>query len=429
MRFGVSTIDISPPFKTKMAGYGNRYDHFDDVHDPLAFDALILEERGRRAFIGAADLLWFDDAHALDLRKALAKAVKAPVDNVVLNASHTHGGPLILDDPVYFGPGARMGSAAQYREWFGQQALTAAKAAAKNMQAGTLWYGVGKTRLPMNRRPERDGVVVNGPNHDGPVDDSLQVLALRDHHDSVRAIAIRGSCHPVSTGAQHRITADYPGAFRAAFSNAFGPGVIPMFLQGVGGDTRPSRVADGDRWRAMRHDELSQIGDDLLAETLTVLTSQKMEKIGPLSLRGRLNVAQVPCEVRYTEREQFEELLADGSGLQRGYAERALRALDNGEQLSPDAPVRVQTLWLTKEMAVVAIQGEVLMGLGAYVEKSLKPQRAMVLGYCNGAGGYLPDTKELVRGGYETTSFLENLWTGPFKRGIEKAIAGAVWRP
>ena len=84
MRFGVASIDISPPFPTKMAGYGNRYDHFDDVHDPLAFDAVILEERGRRAFIGAADLLWFDDAHALDLRRAIAKTVKAPVDNVVL---------------------------------------------------------------------------------------------------------------------------------------------------------------------------------------------------------------------------------------------------------------------------------------------------------------------------------------------------------
>ena len=428
MRFGVASIDISPPFRTKMAGYGGRHDYFDDVHDPLAFDAVVLEERGRRAFIGAADLLWFDDAQARDLRRAIAKTVKAPVDNVVLNASHTHGGPLILDDPVYFGPGAKMGSAAQYREWFGQQALMAARSAAKDMQPGTLWCGVGKTSLPMNRRPERDGAVVNGPNPNGPVDDSLQVLALRDRHDSARAVAIRGSCHPVSTGAQHRITGDYPGAFRAAFSRTFGPGVMPMFLQGVGGDTRPSRVADGDQWRVMRHDELSQIGDDLLAETLTVLMSQKMERIGPLTLRGRLNVAQVPCEIRYTEREQFEELLAKGSGLQRGYADRALRLLDRGEQLSSDAPVRVQTLWLTKDMAIVAIQGEVLMGLGAYVERSLKPQRAVVLGYCNGAGGYLPDSKELARGGYEVTSYLENLWTGPFKRGIGKVIAGAVWR-
>ena len=429
MRFGVASSDISPPFPTKMAGYGSRHDYFDDVHDPLIFDAVVLEERGRRAFIGAADLLWFDDAHAMALRKAIAKAVKAPVDNVVVNASHTHGGPLILDDPIYFGPGARIGSGAQYREWFGQQALATAKSAVKSMQPGTLWYGVGKTSLPMNRRPERDGTVVNGPNPDGPIDDSLQVLALRDRRDSVRAVAIRGSCHPVSTGGQHRITADYPGAFRAAFSKSFGPDVMPMFLQGVGGDTRPSRVADGDRWRVMRHDELSQIGDDLLAETLAVVTSQDMEKIGPLSLRGRLNVAQVPCETRYTERGQFEELLSKGSGLQRGYAERALRLLDSGKRLSSDAPVRVQTLWLTKDMPIVAIQGEVLMGLGAYVERSLRPQRAVVLGYCNGAGGYLPASKELARGGYEVTSYLENLWTGPFKRGIERVIAGAVWRP
>ena len=426
MRFGISTIDITPPFPTKMAGYGGRLDYYDDVHDPLTFTALVLEERGKRAFLGAADLLWFDDTHATRLREKVAKAIDAPVDNVMLNASHTHAGPLVLDSPNYFP--IPMGSAARYREWFGEQALEAANQAAASLEPGALWFGQGKTSVPMNRRLERDGKILLAPNPEGPVDDRLQVLMLRDQHDAMRAVLIRVSCHPVSTGAQHRLSAEYPGAFRAAFRRAFGPQVVPVFLQGVGGDARPSRVADGDRWRVMPHDELSHIGDDLLRETLAVLTSGKMEKLGRLALRGRLNVANVPCEVRYTKRAQFEELLAKSSGLQRSYAQAALRQLDAGEPLPSDAPVRVHTLWLTGEMAFVGIQGEVLMGLGAYVERSLAPKRTLLLGYCNGAGGYLPDSKELARGGYEATSYLENVWTGPFKPGIEKAIAAAVWR-
>ena len=68
MRFGIHAVDITPPFRTKMAGYGARYDYYDDVHDPLTFTAIVLEERGRRACIGAADLISFDDAQVMVLR-------------------------------------------------------------------------------------------------------------------------------------------------------------------------------------------------------------------------------------------------------------------------------------------------------------------------------------------------------------------------
>jgi len=77
----------------------------------------------------------------------------------------------------------------------------------------------------------------------------------------------------------------------------------------------------------------------------------------------------------------------------------------------------------------VGIQGEVLIGLGAYVEKQLRPAHTLLLGYTNACRCYLPDSKELVRGGYEQSSYLYGGWTGPFKKGIEKVIAAATWRP
>ncbi|NOZ19743.1 MAG: hypothetical protein GXP25_01505 [Planctomycetes bacterium] len=426
MRFGIAQVEISPPFRTKMAGYGGRLDYFDDIHDPLMFSCIVIEDRRRRAVIGAADLLWYHDEQIMDLRKRVAAIARAPVDNVLFNASHTHGGPLILDNPGYFA--APVGSAAPYREWLGEQILAAVRKAAATMQTGSLWLGIGKTSVPMNRRPKRNGQVVNAPHPNGPVDDSLQVLALRDKGGALRAVTARVSCHPVSTGARHRLTADYPGAFRAAFTKALGPDVIPVFLQGVGGDARPSRVCDGDKWRVMDHDELSIIGQDLLAETVAVLTSGSMEKLAPLTLRGRFNVADVPCEKNRTTREGFEELLEKGSSSERRYSELALGHLERDGEVPSSVPVRVQTIWLTKDLAVVGILGEVLMGLGKYVEKSLLPKRAIVLGYCNGSGCYLPDSKELARGGYEQTVYLRRGYTGPFKRGIEKVIAEAVWR-
>ena len=428
MRFGVATADITPPFPTTMAGYGARQDSFDDVNDPLIFTALILEERGRRALLGSADLITFENDQVMPLRKKIAKAIKTPMDNVMLNASHTHGGPELRDRAAYFREGRPTGPSAQYRKWLEEQVLKTARKAAKNLQPGTLWLGEGKSTIPMNRRCERNGTIVNAPNPGGPVDNRLQVLALRDKRDVVRAVGVRLSCHPVATGAQHRITADFPGAFRAAFRNAFGPDVVPFFLQGAGGDMRPNAVADNDRWRAMKHDELPVIGGTLLAETLEVLTGLGMEKVGPLSLRGRLITAAVPCAKTNTKREQFEQLRENGSSTDRMYATEALRVLDETGQVVSEAPIRVHTLWLTKEHAMVGIQAEVLIGMGAYVEKSLAPKRTLLLGYTNGCKCYLPTGKELARGGYEASSYLYHGWSGPIKKGVERIIADAVWR-
>ena len=428
MRFGIAQIDISPPFRTTMAGYGARQDFFDAINDPLTFTALILEERGRRAVIGSADLISFENDQVMDLRPKIAKAARAPVDGVMLNASHTHGGPEVRDHAAYFREGRPSGPCAKYREWLEGRVLEAVADAAKHMEQGSLWWGQGVTATPMNRRLERDGSVVNAPNPEGVVDDRLRVLVLRDKSDAIRSVGIRLSCHPVATGAQHRITADYPGAFRAAFAKAFGPRVTPFVLQGAGGDMRPAQVDDGGKWRQMAHDELHVIGEALLAETLTVLASGTMEKLGPLVLRGKLNVAHVPCEKRTTTRAQFEELLASGSASEQMYAKEALRRIEAEGEAPSAAPLRVHTLWLTKDVAAVGIQAEVLVGMGAYVEKALRPARTLLLGYTNGCKCYLPDSKELARGGYEQSSYLYHGWTGPFKRGVEKVIASALWK-
>ena len=101
---------------------------------------------------------------------------------------------------------------------------------------------------------------------------------------------------------------------------------------------------------------VAHVGGDLLAETVAVLTGDKMETIGPLSLRGHFAVATVPCEEQYTKREQIEALQAEGSSAERRYAQAALRFLETEGRVPSEVPVRVQTLWLTKDLALVGRQ-------------------------------------------------------------------------
>lgn len=427
MRFGLATRTIVPPFFTCMHGYGARVDRFDVVNDPLTFTAVVLEEGGRRAVIGSADLCFFpDDGSTSGLLDRVAEIVECPRGNVMLNASHTHGGPRLPSRSWIHGGTGDLAPAERYGEWLGEQVVAAAGEAVESLDEGTLWYGQGRTALPMNRRPERDGEVVNAPNPSGPVDDRMQLLVLRNAKGDLAAVGMHVCCHAVATGAQHRLTADYPGAWRAEFTRVFGPKVTPFFLQGAGADARPRHVADGDRWRQMAHEELPAIGQDLLAECLAILTSGKLREISGLVLKGKINLPKAPCERRHVERAQFESLLESDKGYEKGYAQECLRLLDLGQTIPDEVEYQVQTLWLNPDMALIGLDVEPLTALGRKVEAAVAPRQAILLGYCNGGRSYAPDTAEMKRGGYETDSYLFEPWAGPLLPGVEHVLADAV---
>ncbi len=427
MRFGIATREISPPFRTHMQGYGSRVDRFDAINDPLTFTAVILEEGDKRALIGAADLCSFpNDGSTPALMQQLAEIVGCPVDNVLLNASHTHGGPHIIGTGIYHKKLRFLDDSRRYAEWLERQVADAVREAAANMIEGALWFGQGKTDLPMNRRPDRDGEVPNAPNPGGPVDDRMQLLVFRDAAGETVAVGMRVSCHPVATGDQHLITADYPGAWRAEFARALGPNVTPFFLQGAGADTRPRQAADGDAWRNVRHAELPDIGGGLLRESLAILNRGDLRPVEDLTLAGNISRVDAPCERRYTSREQIGPLLESESHIEREYAQESLRRLDAGEETPDHVAFMLQTLWLNRDFALITVDAEALCGLGAKVESAVAPAHAIFLGYTNGCVCYVPDTHEMKRGGYETISYLYQPWTGPLHPGLEDLFANAV---
>ena len=59
MRFGIGRREITPSLYTYMHGYAARQDTNDGVNDPLTFTAIVMEEGGQRALLGAADICTF----------------------------------------------------------------------------------------------------------------------------------------------------------------------------------------------------------------------------------------------------------------------------------------------------------------------------------------------------------------------------------
>ena len=399
MRFGIAVVDITPPFPTFMHGYSARKDSYDDTHDPLTLTAVILEEDGRRMLLAAADICTFHrDGSIGEIIDEAAEIAGCPRDNVMLNASHTHGGPMIPTSLTCFADAARAESTTRYGEFLREKLMAATREARKNLADGSLWYTQGSTGLPMNRRPMINGEVPNAPNPNGPTDNRLQLLVLKNAEGQVAAIGGHIACHPVTTGAQHRLTADYPGAWRAAMAQAFGGTVTPFFLQGAGADTRPRHAAEGDKWAQRPHRMLAEIGWELCADTLKALTETPLQPITELVLAGAIKTVSTPCEKRYTTSADFELLRQNNGPHEREYAEACLKRLEAGESIPEHAEFLVQTLWLNQEFALIGISAEPLLALGYAVEKAVAPKQAMLLGYTNSSVAYTPDRAEMKRG-------------------------------
>lgn len=427
-RFGIASCSLVPPFRTTMHGYASRRDGFDGVHDPLLFTAIYLEAEGTPALLGCADLCNFPETTVARDLDRVARAIGARPDHVLLNASHTHGGPSVPTlSPIwgdFFAPPAL---ARKYAAFLMRQVVATARRAKAAAESGSLWIGEGKTRLPINRRRRRRGEIVNAPNPGGETDDRLRVLVLKDAGGAVRAVGLHLACHPVCTGDQHLLTADFVGAWREAFRDAFGGKATPFFLQGAGGDLRPRAAADGAAWRNLRHAELADVGRDLFRETRAALDRGLREVRRPLFRAKRVAVT-LPLERRYVTEDDFRPLRQHRNPWMRRYADAALRLLARGKKVPDEVTYHVQTLWLNREIVLIALDAEPLVGLGRALEAAVRPARGLVLGYTNGCVTYLPGSREIRRGGYEADSYLYDVWTGPWKTGVERPLTAAILR-
>lgn len=424
MKFGINRVDITPDYRTLMDGYEERNDINDGVNDPLTFTSLIIEEKDKKLFIGAADIVSLGCERSKSLRQKIAKALKIDFSSVMINCSHTHGGVkirvLLFEDEN----SDLANIAKQNIRFMEDKILASVKKASKEMQEGFLSYGEGKTSIPMNRRlTTKEGIVRNLPNPAGETDNKLQVIKIVNARNEIAAILARVSCHAVATGAQHFFTADFPGTFRAVLEKYF-PGTLTVFLQGIGGDARPAFAASADKksWRPIPYSELSVIGDQLFWETLQVLLKE-MTPLRNLKLKSEIKDVFIPVVDKNAD---VEELAKKFKNRWKSHIEKIRNMIKNGEKLPDGKTISVQMFHFNKDFSIVGIDAELLCGIGKKIEKKISSRFKMVCGYTNGSQFYFPDKKEYKRGGYEVESHVIFKQVSPLSPKMEDITLDAV---
>ena len=104
---GVAKVKITPQESIWLAGYGSRNHAVEGVLLDLWAKALVLEDaEGNRGILVTADLLEYPKQLSDRIRKQLSEKLGLDKAQIILNASHTHTGPVLSSSvlTVYFPP-------------------------------------------------------------------------------------------------------------------------------------------------------------------------------------------------------------------------------------------------------------------------------------------------------------------------------------
>ncbi len=416
-RIGLAAVKITPEEPVLMYGYGGRNDAHKGVTSDLFAKALALQDpTGSRAVLVTCDL---GGLHG-DMIERIAARLKQkhglPRASVLYNASHTHAGPWawVAAEETTGLAEAAVRTTTAYVEKLERLLGQVAEDALAHLAPASLSWGLGMAPFVMNRREFTDRGIVLGFNPKGPVDRSVLVLRVDDPQGRLQAVLLGVACHCTCSGPKnYQIDGDYAGHAQTGLQARF-PGVQAMFITGCGGDANP--WPRGELANAQQH------GATLAAEVARVLA----EKLAPVRPPLRTAFQTVALPIAPPASREKLAAMAKSSGWQRYTGTRQLALLDRGQPLAQTYPMPVALWSFGADLTLVALSGEPVNDYVHLIENALGPTRLWVAGYCHDVFGYVPTSRILQEGGYETRGIDLGDAVGQFTADAQDVIVAAV---
>jgi putative heme-binding domain-containing protein len=389
---GMAKVKITPEGPVWMSGYPRDHPAEGTLQDLWA-KALALEDaEGRRALLITMDLVGIDRTTALKVCEQIGARYGLKRDQIALNVSHTHCGPVIgrnlegmfaLDDMQW----RRVD---EYTNQLIAKLVALAGEALDHLGPSTLAWGQGYCTIAVNRRANARGDVerlrASGQLR-GPSDYDVPVLAVRDPAGALRAVVFGYACHATVLDVYYQWCGDYPGYAQAALEEAH-PGAVALFWAGCGGDQAPRPRATAARAEAYGR-RLATAVDEVLAGVLRPLAGPLRTHYDEIALR----LAEPPG------RDELRKDARSSNVYIARRAERLLADLDAGKSIRRTYPYPVQ-LWQLGELRWLFLGGEVVVDYALRLKRALGPA-TWVAGYTNDVMAYIPSRRVLREGGYE----------------------------
>lgn len=417
VRVGVASVDITPPMGIPMAGYYHARGA-DGVLDPLYSKALVIESGEQRAALVGLDIISITRSITDAARAEAEKATGIKGDRIMIFATHAHTGPDLIGRGTRSSEAAGQNPiAAEYTRELPQRIAESIRLANERLEASQLSVAEGRCEnLAFNRRYYmRDGSVGWNPGKlnknivlpAGPSDPAVGLLVAESPSATgpaqTIATCVNFAMHPDTTGGS-KISADWPGALSRALAAYHGPEHFTLLANGTCGNI--NHVDFSWRWPQSGPGEQNRIAAILAGAVFQAYKSLEPLPAGVLQAKSEIVELSLP-PISPEQIAEAKEILAttkDDRGASFMNLVRAHRALQVAGRNGQPHRVEVQVISLGRDLAWVALPGEVFVELGLAIKKRSPFAHTMIAELANENIGYIPDRRSYDEGNYEAES-------------------------
>ena len=354
---GFAETDITPRLGSQSPG-GMQARRLIEVHDPLKAVAMVIKgEKATVALVGI-DALFITEETTARVREAIARETHIPGANVLIGASHTHGGGPIAscfesdaDAPYLELVAARVAEAVGLG--LSAHCMRPSRRRDRPGAEHQLQPTVPDVRRQAGHAPGKGNANIVKPA--GPIDPDVGVLAARSSDGEILGLFVNFACHLTVMGG-NGFTADYVYHLRETLRKHYKKPQLPVgFLLGAGGMSRRLTTFGRAVNSVMNGRGCSVLA--LAAETCRPIERMTWRKDASLGPFRRSWTSRSAMQVR-TRRQTPALGLGSGSSVEKIYArERELVAQERAKRAV--IPCEVQAIRVG-ELGIVT-NGRVLL--------------------------------------------------------------------
>jgi neutral ceramidase len=401
---GWSEIDSTPPLGLPMGGRGPRFSPGTEVLDPLAAQAVVIEDgKGQRTLWMSIDMIGMAWQTTSGFRQELSAMTGIPFEAIVINFSHTHSGPMSGFEG-YATTKPKPPELDAYESDLMTRCIKMAIDAVDQMRDVRVTVHRGSSDIGINRRRQTsDGEMGMGPNPDGHYNSDLWVLSLEAASGDDRCVLFNYGCHPVMVYgfAWDGISADFPGVCRGRLVSELGPNIHAQFIQGFAGNVRPRQLADLENasFRKSIPKDVVATGSQLADDVLSALSLDGA--VLSLDLSFASDFAMTPRDSALPDLSHWESLAESDEELDRNLGIYWRDRLRSGIPPVQFLPWAVGLIRLAPGHTIAWMANEVLAEWLPLLREWLKEPGLVGWGYCQDGRNYMPTDALIGEGGYE----------------------------
>ena len=433
---GFGKREITPPIGTPIVGY-YRQRFAKGVIDPLYVRAAFFQSGQTRALVLTVDVCLLQKEWVNRIREKCGKAFGVDPDAILLNASHTHTGPLTGKD---FASDLEVDPA--YIDFLVEQAYCAAGEASVDLKPARLFYAKTEAKgiSYVRRYRMKDGSIKTNPGR--KLWDEV-ACALAEPNEAVRVLKIQregaDDVYMVHFGTHadtvhgEFISADWPG-FVCSITERVIPGSKCMFLLGPQGDVNTTNRLRGSGYtNIVTSEKIIEDGRGDIAHARYMARSivgsvlqvcDHMEEIGTEGISFAATEMQLPTN-RITEGIEEAKRINDaylaGRKKEEGITTTVLAKARRIIRMQSAPPYYVYRAYALKigDFVISGCPGEPFTELGLRIYASSPFEHAMVCCQTNESCGYVATSRAYEEGGYEAS-------TSSYQQGADNAYVEAA---